>query len=557
MTKPLTTEQKRELVELLEEKARRKRYRLINDLFPEKGRYRRDLYPRHMEFFRAGATHRERLFMAANRCVTPWTFIETPTGLVPSAEAFSGFGGDVLAWDGEFECAAPVTDGYLKGIEPAFRLVTGSGRVFDCSRRHRVLTPEGWISVDQLASRASGLRWSQTPEDYQASCVAGGYLHDRPPQSALGIDPARLRIQDDARQLCRLTLDIEDAAARISQYTRAYPEHDLQTIRGDLTQLSGLFSMFAAPALSSDGLPHFELHQESRRLAIESYLETQSALGDGRHQLPVGASGLLGYVYPGGADNPEVERDQNLDRQRSGTSALRPESVDLFAQSDGRLGIFYPWHPILMAGGESIEAIVPLGYQPIIDAHVPGCNSYKAAGVYHHNSGKSVAGGAEMTYHLTGQYPDWWQGKRFDHPIRALAAGDTSQTTRDIIQHKLLGGLYDTPEFGTGLIPRDLLGKPTPSRGIANAYEEITVDHVGGGTSRLAMRSYDQGRRIFQGVEQHVVWLDEEVPRDVYEEALVRTMTTQGVVFMTFTPLQGLTPLVVDFLETRSEQEPV
>jgi len=34
-------------------------------------------------------------------------------------------------------------------------------------------------------------------------------------------------------------------------------------------------------------------------------------------------------------------------------------------------------------------------------------------------------------------------------------------------------------------------------------------------------------------------------------------MTTQGVVFMTFTPLQGLTPLVVDFLETRSEQEPV
>lgn len=172
-------------------------------------------------------------------------------------------------------------------------------------------------------------------------------------------------------------------------------------------------------------------------------------------------------------------------------------------------------------------------------------------------SGKSVAGGAEMTYHLTGQYPHWWEGKRFDHPIRALAAGDTSQTTRDIIQHKLLGGLWDTPEFGTGLIPRELLGKPTVSRGIANAYEEITVEHVSGGTSRLAMRSYDQGRRIFQGVEQHVVWMDEEVPRDVYEEALVRTMTTQGVVFMTFTPLQGLTPLVVDFLETRSEQEPV
>ena len=172
-------------------------------------------------------------------------------------------------------------------------------------------------------------------------------------------------------------------------------------------------------------------------------------------------------------------------------------------------------------------------------------------------SGKSVAGGAEMTYHLTGRYPEWWEGKRFDAPIRGLAAGDTTQTTRDIIQNKLLGGLYDTEEFGTGLIPRDYLGKPTPSRGIANAYEEIPVEHVSGGVSRMILRSYDQGRRIFQGVELHAVWLDEEVPRDVYEESLVRTMTTGGIVFMTFTPLQGLTPLVVDFLETRSEQSPV
>jgi len=92
-------------------------------------------------------------------------------------------------------------------------------------------------------------------------------------------------------------------------------------------------------------------------------------------------------------------------------------------------------------------------------------------------SGKSVAGGYELALHLTGRYPNWWEGRRFDKPIRALAAGDTSQTTRDIIQNKLLGGLWDTPEFGTGIIPRDYLGKPTPSRGIANAYEEITGNH--------------------------------------------------------------------------------
>jgi phage terminase large subunit-like protein len=168
--------------------------------------------------------------------------------------------------------------------------------------------------------------------------------------------------------------------------------------------------------------------------------------------------------------------------------------------------------------------------------------------------GKTVAGGSELTYHMTGEYPAWWDGYRFDRPVQCLAAGDTSQTTRDIIQTKLLGGLWGTPEFGTGLLPGDLLGKPTPARGVANLYEEITVEHVSGGTSRLMLRSYDQGRRIFQGTEQDFVWMDEEVPKDVYDEALIRTMTTRGLVIMTFTPLSGLTPLVVDFLEARHQQ---
>ncbi len=171
--------------------------------------------------------------------------------------------------------------------------------------------------------------------------------------------------------------------------------------------------------------------------------------------------------------------------------------------------------------------------------------------------GKTVAGGAELTYHMTGDYPHWWEGHRFDRPVQCLAAGDTSSTTRDIIQSKLLGGLWGTPEFGTGLLPGDLLGKPTPARGVANLYEEITVDHISGGTSHLMLRSYEQGRKIFQGTEQDYVWLDEEVPKDVYDEALIRTMTTRGLVAMTFTPLSGLTELVVDFLEAKHHQEPL
>lgn len=162
--------------------------------------------------------------------------------------------------------------------------------------------------------------------------------------------------------------------------------------------------------------------------------------------------------------------------------------------------------------------------------------------------GKTIAGGYEATCHLTGCYPHWWKGRRFDRPAKALAAGDTRATTRDIIQDKMLGIFED---MGTGLIPKSrIVGSPSRVQGISKAVEEVKIQSAFGGISTLMLRSYDQGRKIFQGFEADVIWLDEEVPQDIYAEALVRTMTTGGMLMMTFTPLQGLTPLVVDFMET-------
>lgn len=172
-------------------------------------------------------------------------------------------------------------------------------------------------------------------------------------------------------------------------------------------------------------------------------------------------------------------------------------------------------------------------------------------------AGKTVAGGFEMALHLTGKYPDWWVGRRFDKPIIAMCAGDTGQTTRDILQAKMLGGLYQSDEWGTGIIPGAALGKPHIKQGVSGAYDSVPVEHVSGKMSELKFRSYDQGRKIFQGFELDLFWADEEVPQDVYAEALIRTMTTGGLCMITFTPLSGLTPLVQDFMQTMTGQEPV
>ena len=40
-------------------------------------------------------------------------------------------------------------------------------------------------------------------------------------------------------------------------------------------------------------------------------------------------------------------------------------------------------------------------------------------------SGKTVASSFEVAYHLTGMYPDWWEGKRWDKPIIAMATGES------------------------------------------------------------------------------------------------------------------------------------
>lgn len=161
-------------------------------------------------------------------------------------------------------------------------------------------------------------------------------------------------------------------------------------------------------------------------------------------------------------------------------------------------------------------------------------------------------GGVEVVFHLTGEYPHWWKGKRFDLPNEWWAAGNTSKTTRDVIQKKLFG---PKDQLGTGLIPGHLIvGTPTAKSGTAEAFDTARIRHKSGGISVLQFKSYDQGRTAFEGTKQDGIWLDEEPPLDVYTECLLRTTDTtgtgrrNGIVILTFTPLMGMSETVLQFL---------
>lgn len=166
--------------------------------------------------------------------------------------------------------------------------------------------------------------------------------------------------------------------------------------------------------------------------------------------------------------------------------------------------------------------------------------------------GKTECGSFEVTCHATGMYPEWWEGRRFQYPVLIWACGDTAQTCRDIIQDKLLGTIGD---FGSGMIPKDLIVETKTKRNVPDAIETIRIKHITGGVSTIVFKSYDQGREVFQGSAVDFFWCDEEAGQSEYGEGLMRLMTTKGSAILTFTPLSGLTELVSNFLDNSQETD--
>lgn len=170
--------------------------------------------------------------------------------------------------------------------------------------------------------------------------------------------------------------------------------------------------------------------------------------------------------------------------------------------------------------------------------------------------GKTLAGGAELAMHLTGRYPGWWNGRRFDRPVTAWAGGPTGETTRDTMQRILLGR---PGESGTGMIPPGAIVESAAARGVPDLCDYIRVRHAGGsggdgadaacGVSFLKFKSYDQGRAKWQGETVDLVWFDEEPPPDIFSEGLTRTNATGGFVYLTCTPVLGMTQVIGRFLQ--------
>ncbi len=167
--------------------------------------------------------------------------------------------------------------------------------------------------------------------------------------------------------------------------------------------------------------------------------------------------------------------------------------------------------------------------------------------------GKTWAGAFEVAMHATGRYPDWWTGRRFPYAIRAMVGSESAELTRKGVQRLLLGPPEIREEWGTGAIPFDCVRDTSMKAGVPDAVSSVVVRHICGEDSVIQFNSYDQGRTKWQADTVDLVWFDEEPPLPIYSEGLTRTNATGGSVFVTFTPLLGMSEVVKRYLLDKPE----
>lgn len=178
--------------------------------------------------------------------------------------------------------------------------------------------------------------------------------------------------------------------------------------------------------------------------------------------------------------------------------------------------------------------------------------------------GKSYSEAYEFACHVTGRYPTWWTGKRFNKPILAWAVGITGDSTRKVLQKELFGTAIgkDFSLIGTGVIPRDCIDFDTIERD-GNILKIVQIKHHNergefDGHSTLEFRSTQQGEHTLMGATVDYIWLDEEDPYEsmaIFSQCVTRTLTTKGLVTITATPENGLTELVDKFMKGEGDDD--
>lgn len=154
-------------------------------------------------------------------------------------------------------------------------------------------------------------------------------------------------------------------------------------------------------------------------------------------------------------------------------------------------------------------------------------------------SGKTVGGGTEAVFRATGR-----------HPYRAVPPPPTRGR---IVAVDYVEGIEKIvrPEIARWLPPSELLGGSWET---AYSKELRTLTLENGST--MEFMSYEQAVEKFAGTSRHWCWFDEEPPKDIFTECMMRLVDTGGDWWISMTPVEGMTWTYDDIYEHANPANP-
>jgi phage terminase large subunit-like protein len=115
--------------------------------------------------------------------------------------------------------------------------------------------------------------------------------------------------------------------------------------------------------------------------------------------------------------------------------------------------------------------------------------------------------------------------------LRSWVVSDTEDTSIDIVQKTIVNDILGQDEAGFLWNFIDDSCSYTEQGGFKNGVLSFTND------SSIRFKFSTQKRKTFQGTSLDIVWLDEEQPKDIYDECRARVIDSRGFIMGTLTPI--------------------
>lgn len=190
-----------------------------------------------------------------------------------------------------------------------------------------------------------------------------------------------------------------------------------------------------------------------------------------------------------------------------------------------------------LADGITQQALTPnlLAYQPHAKQEIFHRSTSKSKLFLGGNrSGKTVAGVVETLY--------WASGR---HPYRELPEG---KLRIRVVASDFESGVKQTllPLYKRWVVPSDLRNGNWSD----SWHERSRTLHFANGNF-IEFKSSDQDVLKHAGTSRHLVLYDEEPPRAIFDENLLRLVDTNGTWMITMTPTEGMTWVYFDLFEKK------